>query len=177
MQTAKRFKAPTDGHPDADMLAAWDRDGYLVLEGFKSEAQCDALRRATNAIVEAFDPDQVRTIFSTKEQGHAADLYFRESGDKTRCFFEADAFDDEGHLVVPKDKALNKIGHAMHDLDADFGRFCRDARLAQLAGAADDPEAGAWWKPTMAWWTPASNNSSAPLKVLWNRPSPCIQQQ
>ena len=135
MQTAQRFKAPMDGHPDADMLAAWDRDGFLVLEGFKSEEQRDALRKATNEIVEAFDPDQVRTIFSTKEQGHAADLYFRESGDKTRCFFEADAFDDDGHLVVPKEKALNKIGHAMHDLDADFDGFCRDSRLANLAGA------------------------------------------
>ncbi len=142
MRTAQRFRAPKDGHPDMDMLAAWKRDGYLLLEGFKSEEERDALRSATDAIVEAFDPSEVRTIFSTSEQEHAADVYFRESGDKVRCFFEADAFDDDGNLVVPKGRALNKIGHAMHDLDPVFDRFCRDERLSRLAGALGMAEPG-----------------------------------
>ena len=135
MRTAQRFKTPPDGRPDGEMLAAWERDGFLVLEDFKSEAERDALRAGTDAIVAAFDPDEVRTIFSTDEQTHAADIYFRESGDKVRCFFEADAFDGDGNLVVPKERALNKIGHAMHDLDPVFDTFCRDVRLARLAGA------------------------------------------
>lgn len=133
MRIAQRFAAPPDGRPDREMLAAWERDGFLVLEGFKSAAQRDALCAGINAIVGAFDPDDVRTIFSTKDQGHAADAYFRESGDKVRCFFEADAFNDDGDLVVPKQEALNKIGHAMHDLNPVFDRFCRDERLARLA--------------------------------------------
>jgi phytanoyl-CoA hydroxylase len=116
------------------MREAWQRDGYLVLEGFKSEEQLRELRRRIDGIVAGFDPESVRTIFSTSEQSHAADGYFRESGDKVRFFFEEGAFGDDGALVVEKRRALNKIGHALHDLDPVFDRFCRDSRLATLAG-------------------------------------------
>ncbi len=134
METASRFIAPDDGHLDGAMRAAWDRDGFLALERFKSPAELAELRARIDDIVEEFDPDAVRTIFSTRQQSHAADAYFRESGDMVRCFFEAGAFDDDGEMTVPKQKALNKIGHAMHDLDPVFDRFCRDRRLAALAG-------------------------------------------
>jgi hypothetical protein len=43
--------------------------------------------------------------------GHARDRYFRESGGAIRFFFEEDATDQ------PMPLALNKIGHALHDLD------------------------------------------------------------
>lgn len=134
MKTAERFAAPPDGRLDRDMQAAWARDGFLVLENFKSAADLSNLRQRIDAMVADFDPDSVRTIFSTGEQSHAADAYFRESGDKVRFFFEAGAFDAEGELRVPKRQALNKIGHAMHDLDPVFDRFCRDPKLAVLAG-------------------------------------------
>ncbi len=134
MKTAERFIAPDDGRLDDAMRAAWDRDGFLALEGFKSPAELAELRARVDEIVETFDPDSVRTVFSTQQQSHAADIYFRESGDKVRCFFEAGAFDDAGELTVPKQRALNKIGHAMHDLDPVFDRFCRDRRLAGMAG-------------------------------------------
>ena len=55
------------------------------------------------------------------------------SGDKMRCFFEEDAFDDAGRLRQAKELSINKIGHAMHDLDPVFERFSRDPRLHDLA--------------------------------------------
>lgn len=134
MKTAQRFTAPEDGHLDDAMREAWKRDGYLVLEGFKSRQQTGELRKRIDEIVAGFDPESVRTIFSTSGQSHAADDYFRESGDKVRFFFEEGAFGDDGELTVDKRCALNKIGHAMHDLDPVFDRFCRDPRLAALAG-------------------------------------------
>lgn len=33
------------------------------------------------------------------------------SGDKIRFFLEQDAFDQDGKLTRPKEKAVNKIGH------------------------------------------------------------------
>ena len=49
-----------------------------------------------------------------------------------RPFFEEGAFDSEGNLQVPMDRALNKLGHAMHDLDPVFDNFSRTPELAAL---------------------------------------------
>ena len=55
------------------------------------------------------------------------------SGDKIRCFFEEDAFDERGALRQSKALSINKIGHAMHDLDPVFEHFSHDVRLHDLA--------------------------------------------
>jgi phytanoyl-CoA hydroxylase len=57
-----------------------------------------------------------------------------------RCFFEEEAFDASGALRELKALSINKIGHAMHDLDPVFERFSRDPRLHELVtelGIAD----------------------------------------
>ena len=41
---------------DADQLACWQRDGCLVLPGFKAAAELAAMRERSQAIVEAFEP-------------------------------------------------------------------------------------------------------------------------
>ena len=48
---------------------------------------------------------------------------------------EIQAIDADGGLTVSMDRALNKLGHAMHDLDPVFDRF---SRTPALAGLADD---------------------------------------
>ncbi|MFN2459724.1 MAG: hypothetical protein ABR591_03390 [Candidatus Velthaea sp.] len=63
-----------------------------------------------------FDPNTSGAVFSTRADS-GRDEYFWQSGNTVRCFFEEDAFDEPGRLRVPKDRAINKIGHAMHDLD------------------------------------------------------------
>ncbi|HEX9328742.1 MAG TPA: phytanoyl-CoA dioxygenase family protein, partial [Reyranella sp.] len=100
-------------------LAAYDRDGFLVLKGFLPAADCDALQARAAELVAAFDPGPARTVFSTRDQGHARDRYFQESGGAIRFFFEEEATDQ------PVPLALNKIGHALHDLDPVFDRISR----------------------------------------------------
>jgi phytanoyl-CoA hydroxylase len=115
---------------DLDGLgAAFQRDGFLVLKDFVSQSDCDALQGRAAELVAGFDPGPARTIFSTRDQGHAAQRYFRESASGIHFFFEEDATDQ------PVPLALNKIGHALHDLDPVFERVSRQTRLAELAHA------------------------------------------
>src|SRR6187200_298910 len=113
------------------------RDGYLVLEGFVDPSACRALRERALAVAEEVVPDpRTATIFTADgEQRHGADQYFLESGDKIRCFFEKDAFDADGELRGPAHLSLNKLGHAMHDLDPVFDAFSRTPDLAGVASA------------------------------------------
>jgi len=108
------------------------RDGFLVLDGFVPDAECDALRARADALVAAFEPGSVRSIFTTEDQARNTDDYFLGSGDRVRFFFEEDAISRDGELVVPKARAINKIGHAMHDLDPEFDRFSRAPRVASI---------------------------------------------
>jgi phytanoyl-CoA hydroxylase len=110
------------------------RDGFLVVPGFKSAAEIAALRARAAEIVDAFDPAESSAIFTTRDEAKTkSDEYFLTSGDKVRCFFEEEAFDATGALRRPKELSINKIGHAMHDLDPVFERFSRDPRLHDLA--------------------------------------------
>ena len=110
----------------------YQKDGFLVLENFVDEAACAHLRARAEELVREFDPAGVISIFSTHEQNHLSDDYFLESGDKIRFFFEEDAFLSDGTLKQSKERSINKIGHALHDLDPTFDGFSRTSRIRHL---------------------------------------------
>jgi phytanoyl-CoA hydroxylase len=104
-----------------DELWRYRNDGFVVLPGFKPADEIAALRARAAEIVEAFDPNDHATIFSTGGDSARSDDYFMESGETIRCFLEADG------------RTVNKIGHAMHDLDPVFDRFSRDPKIGEIA--------------------------------------------
>jgi phytanoyl-CoA hydroxylase len=111
----------------------WEEDGFLVLPGFVEPAACDRLIGRAYQLLAEFDPSTI-SIFSTKDQTTTTDQYFLESGDKVRFFLEEEAVDNDGRLNRPKELAVNKIGHAQHDLDPVFDTFSRTPDIAGLAG-------------------------------------------
>jgi phytanoyl-CoA hydroxylase len=110
----------------------FEADGYLVLEGFVDDAACDALRARALELVAAFEPGALRSVFTTDESARKIDDYFLDSGDDVRFFFEEGAFDASGAPTRAKELSINKIGHALHDLDPVFDRFSRAPKLASL---------------------------------------------
>ncbi len=113
-------------------LSQFNRDGYLVLDKFVSAAECDVLRKRAGELVHEFDPSGVVSVFSTREQTRTSDDYFLNSGDKIRFFFEENAFDETGNLRPSKEQSINKIGHALHDLDPLFDKFSRQPAIARV---------------------------------------------
>ncbi|KAJ3215606.1 hypothetical protein HDU67_000204 [Dinochytrium kinnereticum] len=67
------------------------------------------------------------------QDDHVGDDYFLNSGDKVRYFFEEGALNKEGELLVPKEKSINKIGHALHELDPVFRKFSTNPKLKAVA--------------------------------------------
>jgi phytanoyl-CoA hydroxylase len=114
--------------------AHWQDWGFVVLPGFKPAQDLDALSQRASEIVEAFEPGLQHSVFSTRDQARqAADRAFLDSASGIHCFFEEEAFDDRGHLRQTKALSINKIGHALHDLDPVFDDFSRGPTLAALA--------------------------------------------
>ena len=124
-----------------EQLNSYHQNGFLILEDFVEESECDLLRAEAERLVQEFDPAEVVSIFSTHEQNRLTDEYFLTSGDKIRFFFEENAFNPDGTLKYEKAKSINKIGHALHDLNPFFEKFSRSQKVKELAPAIelDDP--------------------------------------
>jgi phytanoyl-CoA hydroxylase len=105
-------------------LAAFERDGYLVRQGVASAAACEALIERARALVAAYEPREV-SVFLAHEGSVNSGAYFLESGHEIRFFFEEEALDASGALRRPLGLAINKIGHALHELDPVFAAFSR----------------------------------------------------
>jgi phytanoyl-CoA hydroxylase len=129
---------------ERDQVERYRQQGFLVLPGFRDAAAVASLRRRAGEIVDAVDPAGPGGVFSTRDQARTADAWFLGSGDTVRCFFEEEAFDADGRLRVPKAQAINKIGHALHDLDPVFERFSHGADLAVLAAGLGLADARVW---------------------------------
>ncbi len=119
----------------AEQRARLREDGFLVLPDFADPASCARLRERALKLARNHVPPPERAAIFAADGGarHAAERHFLTSGESIRCFFEKDAFDGEGRLRGEAHLALNKLGHAMHDLDPVFDAFSRTRALAAVA--------------------------------------------
>jgi phytanoyl-CoA hydroxylase len=116
-------------------IQAFRSDGFLVVPNFVSDERCLQLRERAMILAKKHVPSpEEATVFTADgKPQHTSDDYFLTSGEQIRCFFEKDAFDERGNLRAEPHLALNKLGHAMHDLDPVFDSFSRTPDLANVA--------------------------------------------
>jgi phytanoyl-CoA hydroxylase len=107
------------------------RDGFLVIPAYLNNDEISAAQSRIAEIIDKFDMSEV-SVFSTTEQTKTSDEYFIKSGDKIRCFFEEEAFDEQGSLKNTKEFSINKVGHALHDLDEVFRNISYRSELASI---------------------------------------------
>jgi len=134
LPTARRFIWPDEEteKTQAEMQAAFLEDGFLICEGFASAQECEDMIAQADKLIASFDETAHQVVFSASGQSHAASDYFMDSASQISCFLEAGAVDEEGRLIKPKTQAVNKIGHALHDLDPVFSHFSRQDKCADL---------------------------------------------
>jgi phytanoyl-CoA hydroxylase len=125
-----------------EMLNFWNENGYLIIENFKTEDECDILIQRSKELIEEQDFFNQKSVFDTVSQSHNDDSYFLDSGDKIRFFFEEKAILDDENIKSNKHYIVNKIGHALHDLDEKFIKFSKNDDLDQIAKAIgfEDPQ-------------------------------------
>tara|TARA_R110001599_G_scaffold57623_1_gene158453 strand:+ start:424 stop:1260 length:837 start_codon:yes stop_codon:yes gene_type:complete len=119
----------------SDLQQTFTGQGFVVLPGFRDAAQIASIRQRARELVDAYEPDGQQAIFSTQEQQRRVNDYFLGSAEAIRCFLEEEALDANGRLRQDKALSINKIGHALHDLDPVFDRFSHGNDLAAVAHA------------------------------------------
>jgi phytanoyl-CoA hydroxylase len=116
----------------SEQIEFYEKNGYLVIEKFWDETTVELLKEKIHSIVEAADLSSLKSVFSTIENVRHADDYFLNSGGKIRFFWEERAKNEAGEFVTTKEKSINKVGHALHDLDPDFERVSYEGRIGSM---------------------------------------------
>jgi phytanoyl-CoA hydroxylase len=119
--------------PSPHWLASWAQNGYAVLPDFWPPTTVRSLRERASAWVPRLP--EPRTAFSTTERAQIDAASLMDSASAVHGFWEPQALDAQGRLTVPREQALNKIGHALHDLDDAFSAACRGAAVQAVVRA------------------------------------------
>ena len=123
-----------DGILSSEEVEKFHKEGFLIIEKFLTDSECNILKDACQRIVRETNFSQIpKVTFDTKEGKQASEEYFLTSGDKVRFFFEKGVITEGGQLNCPKEKSLNKIGHGLHHLVPEFKKATFSDKVKGIA--------------------------------------------
>jgi phytanoyl-CoA hydroxylase len=137
-----RSDVPSLGSGTArDLAAQFDEAGYAVIERAVPRAVLSVLGDTAQELALSHDFDADREVFRTDDRDSGRDRGFFASARGVRGFLEAEALDASGRLVVAKERAMNKIGHALHDSVPTVREFASSTLVGQAFALAGLREA------------------------------------
>lgn len=119
----------------ATQIADYQQQGYVVLPDVLSPQQLAAMQTRAAGIIAEWDPASQQAVFTTRDNDRSGNDYFLGSAETVRCFYEEEAFDQQGQLVQERAQCINKIGHALHELEPVFEAVSHQPVLGEIAQA------------------------------------------
>lgn len=125
----------------SERKANFDRDGFLHIPQFCSGEECEKMLNHMAELIDSWDPEKTTApvFMAYKKKGEMANAaedgtgdYFLDSSNRVHFFLEEGAADKSGKLKVPKERALNKVGHALHVLDEVFREYSFSEKVVNL---------------------------------------------
>lgn len=116
----------------SDVLPYFAANGYAVLRTHATPAQISTLREGAASIIEQYylSHQKAPAFFGEGSRNATENEYFISSAREISCFLECEQIADKAGRP-----AINKIGHALHDLHSDFRDFSRSEATRQVAHA------------------------------------------
>lgn len=125
-----------------EQVEFFHKNGYLLIPDFYNAETVKDLKDRMQEILNNFEFTETKTVFTTgADQTAHADDYFLTSGDKIRYFWEEHAWEsttdpETGEItkkmVNPVHQSINKVGHALHDLDEVYQKASYDPCLGRI---------------------------------------------
>lgn len=116
----------------SEQISSFERDGYLVVPDFFPKADLTHLKNAAYEFVDAFDFEKHRSVFSTTDADEGRDEQFFRSAETVECFLEENVLDKDGQLTASPRRAVNKLGHALHDYLPAYTSFCKQPAIGEV---------------------------------------------
>lgn len=117
-----------------EQIASFEKDGFLVIKDFYDPGP---LKDRTQELLLKNNESQITTF--TTGDAQTSDQYFFDSADKISYFYEQEAV--KQGLVSDKLKSINKMGHALHELDEEFKIFTFQQNIKDISASLkfEDP--------------------------------------
>lgn len=105
----------------------------MVIDDFLTPDEIDELKGAGLDLCKNAPQEDRKTFSAANHNGsQSKEEYFLNSGDKVCYFYEEDALNEKGELIVDPLVALNKVGHALHTDNPIFNKITFSNRVKEI---------------------------------------------
>jgi len=129
--SAQHFTSPPQGILTPAMRSFYETYGFLILDNFISSKSCRSLIQHTKTLINNADPSKILRFFLEEDQPYLLEMIHASC--RKFCFFYDTTLQTFQKMSSFESVAyLNKISHALHDLDPLFSQFSRQPRIENL---------------------------------------------